>query len=96
MVERSASERYRCNRHDGLARLEERGDGSSIIVTLKREWEFCSEDPGCGVKGFDTVAEARSGCVRLVGGRSLALIDKALKPLPQPPTQRSPEMTYQP
>ena len=26
----------------------------------------------------------------------LALLDKALKPLPQPPTQRSPEMTYQP
>jgi len=43
---------------------DEREIGNSIIVTLKREWEFCSEDPGCGVKGFDTVAEARSGCVR--------------------------------
>jgi hypothetical protein len=43
---------------------DERDDGSSIIVTLNREWEFCSEDPGCGVKGFDTVAAARAGCTR--------------------------------
>ena len=43
---------------------DERADGSSIIVTLKREWEFRSEDPGCGVKGFDTVADARAGCNR--------------------------------
>ena len=43
---------------------DEREDGSSIIVTLKREWEFCSEDPGCGVKGFDTVTEARAGTSR--------------------------------
>lgn len=43
---------------------DEREDGSSIIVTLKPEWEFCSEDPGCGVKGFDTVAAARAGCTR--------------------------------
>lgn len=43
---------------------DEREIGNSIIVTLKDEWEFCSEDPGCGVKGFDTVTEARSGCAR--------------------------------
>ena len=43
---------------------DERGIGNAIIVTLKREWEFCSEGPGCGVKGFDTVADARSGCSR--------------------------------
>ena len=43
---------------------DEREDGSSIIVTLKSAWEFCSEDVGCGVKGFDTVAEARAGCAR--------------------------------
>lgn len=43
---------------------DERDIGNSIIVTLKREWESCSEDPGCGVKGFDTVADARSECAR--------------------------------
>lgn len=43
---------------------DEREDGSSIIVTLKPEWEFCSEDPGCGVKGFVTVEAARAGCTR--------------------------------
>jgi len=43
---------------------DERDDGSSIIVTLKAKYEFCSEDPGCGVKGFDTVAAARAGTTR--------------------------------
>jgi len=43
---------------------DEREDGSSIIVTLEGEFEFCSEDPGCGVKGFDTVAAARAGTAR--------------------------------
>lgn len=43
---------------------DEREDGSSIIVTLRKDYEFCSEDPGCGVKGFDTVAAARSGTAR--------------------------------
>lgn len=43
---------------------DERGIGNSIIVTLKREWEFESEEPGCGVKVFDTVAEVRAGCAR--------------------------------
>lgn len=39
---------------------EREGDGS-IVVTLKDGYEFV-EDPGCGVRGFDTVAEARAGC----------------------------------
>ena len=39
---------------------DERADGSSIIVTLKDEYDFL-DDPGCGVKGFDTVSEVRSG-----------------------------------
>jgi len=43
---------------------DEREDGSSIIVTLEGKFEFCSEDPGCGVKGFDTVAAARAGTAR--------------------------------
>lgn len=43
---------------------DEREDGSSIIVTLKAQYEFCGEDPGCGVKGFDTVALARAGTRR--------------------------------
>lgn len=43
---------------------DERDDGSSIIVTLRKDYEFCGEDPGCGVKGFDTVAECRAGTAR--------------------------------
>lgn len=43
---------------------DERALGNSIIVTLKSEYEFCSEDRGCGVKGFDTVAECRAGTAR--------------------------------
>jgi hypothetical protein len=35
---------------------DERNEGNSIIVTLKEGWYFADE-PGCGVKGFDTVAE---------------------------------------
>lgn len=43
---------------------DERSFGSSIIVELKTGWEFCSEDDGCGVKGFWSVTEARSGCTK--------------------------------
>ena len=39
---------------------DERGDGSSIIVTLAKNFDF-ADDPGCGVKGFDTVTEVRAG-----------------------------------
>jgi len=39
---------------------DERGDGNSIIVTLAKGWDF-SDEPGCGVRGFDTVAEVRAG-----------------------------------
>ncbi len=39
---------------------DERGDGNSIIVTLANGFDF-ADDPGCGVKGFDTVAEVRNG-----------------------------------
>jgi hypothetical protein len=35
---------------------DERGEGNGIIVTLKAEWDYIV-DPGCGVRGFDTVAE---------------------------------------
>lgn len=40
---------------------DERAIGNSIIVTLAAGWEFVAE-PGCGVRGFDTVSEARQGC----------------------------------
>lgn len=43
---------------------DERAIGNSIIVTLKNDYEFCSEGHGCGVKGFDTVAEVRAGTTR--------------------------------
>lgn len=39
---------------------DERGLGNSIIITLHDAWCF-TEEPGCGVRGFDTVAEARAG-----------------------------------
>lgn len=39
---------------------DERAEGNSIIVTLEPGWYF-TDDKGCGVRGFDTVAEVRSG-----------------------------------
>lgn len=36
---------------------DERNDGNGIIVTLKLPYCF-KIDPGCGVRGFDTVGEA--------------------------------------
>lgn len=44
-----------------LAVDDERDMGNSIIVTLKKPYCFKTEK-GCGVRGFDTVAEARSEC----------------------------------
>ena len=48
---------------------DERDLDNGIIVMLKDGWEFVA-DPGCGTRGFDTVAEAlretTSKCVRLV------------------------------
>lgn len=35
---------------------DERGDGNSIIVTLSNEFVF-SDNPGCGVAGYNTVKE---------------------------------------
>ena len=42
---------------------DERGDGGSIIITLDARWDNAyrwdfADDPGCGVKGVDTVNEA--------------------------------------
>ena len=48
---------------------DERRDGNSILVTLKTGYDF-ADDPGCGVKGFDTVAEVRDGT------RKVDVIDK--------------------
>lgn len=48
---------------------DERGDGNSIIITLKNGWYFV-DDPGCGVRGFDTVQEA------LVGTRKTSVYTK--------------------
>lgn len=39
---------------------DEREYGNSIIVTLKDGYEFAG-DPGCGVRGFDTVSDVRDG-----------------------------------
>lgn len=38
---------------------DERGMGNSLIVTLNEPYCF-QYDPGCGVRGFDTVAEAEA------------------------------------
>lgn len=38
---------------------DERGDGSSIIVILANGFDFSNESE-CGVRGFDTVADAES------------------------------------
>jgi hypothetical protein len=42
---------------------DERGDGNSIIVTLEKGWDF-EDEKGCGVRGFDTVAEVKAGTAR--------------------------------
>ncbi len=39
---------------------DERDIGNSIIVTLQNDWFFADEQT-CGVKGFDTVGELKSG-----------------------------------
>lgn len=40
---------------------DERAIGNAIIVTLKPGYEYRAE-PGCGVRGFDTVRETVAGC----------------------------------
>lgn len=42
---------------------DERSIGNSIIVTLAKGWHF-ADDLGCGVRGFDTVAEVKAGTAR--------------------------------
>jgi hypothetical protein len=42
---------------------DERNIGNSIIVTLERGW-FFADEPDCGVRGFDTVAEAKAATLR--------------------------------
>lgn len=39
---------------------DERDIGNSIIVMLDEGW-FFMDDKTCGVKGFDTIAEVKSG-----------------------------------
>ena len=39
---------------------DERSEGNSIIVTLSDGWFFVDE-PNCGVRGFDGVAETTAG-----------------------------------
>jgi hypothetical protein len=42
---------------------DERDLDHGIIVMLKDGWCFKS-DPGCGTRGFDTVAEAKAGTAK--------------------------------
>lgn len=42
---------------------DERELGNSIIVTLAEGW-FFSDEPDCGVRGFDTVSEVRQQTAR--------------------------------
>ena len=42
---------------------DERDLDQGIIVTLKDGWYF-RDDPNCGVRGFDTVKEAREGTAK--------------------------------
>jgi hypothetical protein len=39
---------------------DEREIGNSIIVTLQKHYTFADE-PGCGVRGFDTLKELKEG-----------------------------------
>lgn len=42
---------------------DERDLDQGLIVTLKTGW-FFNDDPNCGVRGFDTIKEAREGTAR--------------------------------
>lgn len=42
---------------------DERNEGNSIIVTLAKGWDF-EDEQGCGVRGFDTVAEVKIGTTK--------------------------------
>jgi hypothetical protein len=42
---------------------DERNIGNSIIVSLEKGWDF-EDEAGCGVRGFDTVAEVKAGTSR--------------------------------
>jgi hypothetical protein len=42
---------------------DERELDNSIIVTLAKGWDF-SDEAGCGVRGFDSIAELRSGTAK--------------------------------
>lgn len=42
---------------------DEREDGNSIIVTLQEGYVW-SDEPDCGVRGFDNVQAARAGTTR--------------------------------
>lgn len=42
---------------------DERSNGNSLIVTLVAPYCFV-DDPGCGVRGFDTVTDAKKGCTK--------------------------------
>lgn len=39
---------------------DERNIDNGVIISLYEEWEFCA-DPGCTVRGFDTMTEALAG-----------------------------------
>ena len=42
---------------------DERDLDHGIIVMLKDGW-FFKADPGCGTRGFDTIAEAKAGTTK--------------------------------
>lgn len=63
MEERPVSrtlERTRAYKHVAFVD-DEREIGNSIIVTLVDNYYF-NDDPGCGVRGFDTATEAFRAC----------------------------------
>lgn len=39
---------------------DERSDGNSIIVTLRKHW-YWADEPDCGVRGFDTLKDLKEG-----------------------------------
>lgn len=55
---------------------DERAEGNSILVTLATNW-YWADEPDCGVRGFDTVAELRSGLTQ----DSVVYVDPAQTPL---------------
>jgi hypothetical protein len=67
---------------------DERNLGNGIIVSLKPNW-FFKKDRGCGVRGFDTMQEVKSGTSQSEVYFSAKRTNRFLPSTIQSPTRKS-------